>query len=120
MPVHTDSPYLAEYKRILADPTASFWLKDRAKELSQRDCLDALTDAEALVSLMRACCAEAGCLPKAEDLSHNPTALRLARAGRRAVTFLVCYSDKLPAPLRPEAHARVEAWLHEMDSVQPF
>lgn len=34
--------------QIVSDPAASYWLKDRIKELEARDPVDALRDAEAL------------------------------------------------------------------------
>jgi hypothetical protein len=39
--------------RILADDSASFWLKDAIIALEQRDPVDALSDAETLVKILR-------------------------------------------------------------------
>ena len=38
--------------RIISDPAASYWLKRAICELSQRDPVDALNDAESLVVAM--------------------------------------------------------------------
>lgn len=45
---------------ILASPSASFWLKDAVRAAEQRDCLDALNDAEALVYYCQMRAKEAG------------------------------------------------------------
>ena len=43
-----------EIKRtILEDPVASYWLKDAVKSLSDRDVVDALRDAQALLKYAR-------------------------------------------------------------------
>lgn len=47
-------------RAISCDPCASNWLKVAAKTVAQRDCLDALTDAEALVRLCKVICRENG------------------------------------------------------------
>jgi len=49
-----DKPKLID--EILADPAASFWLKDAIKTLLQRDCLDAATDAEMLHRIFNTYC----------------------------------------------------------------
>lgn len=43
-------------EEILNDPTVSFWLKRAIKELLNRDCVDALRDAEILVQIMKDKC----------------------------------------------------------------
>src|SRR5262245_6158043 len=39
---------------VLKDPSASHWLKDALQSAIQRDCLDALRDAEVLTAILRA------------------------------------------------------------------
>lgn len=39
---------------LIAAPDTSFWLKRALTEATQRDCLDALNDAELLARLLRA------------------------------------------------------------------
>lgn len=41
---------------ILADPTASYWLKDAIREALARDCVDAANDAEMLARVLAARC----------------------------------------------------------------
>ena len=40
-------------RTILDDPAASYWLKDRLRELAERDPVDALHDLEALVAVQK-------------------------------------------------------------------
>ena len=51
---------IAKAERIQADPCSSYWLQEAVRVCMQRDCLDALVDAEALVSLLRLRCSEEG------------------------------------------------------------
>ena len=37
---------------LIEDPSVSFWLKEQISKIGERDILDSLTDAEALVSLL--------------------------------------------------------------------
>ena len=46
--------YTKNEKAILDDPSASFWLKARIKEVSERDPVDVLNDIEVLESLIKA------------------------------------------------------------------
>jgi len=39
------------YDSVLADPTVSYWLKERIEELKERDPVDALNDIEVLKHL---------------------------------------------------------------------
>jgi hypothetical protein len=39
---------------VLADPACSYWLRDRIREVLERDPLDALRDAETLVAILEA------------------------------------------------------------------
>jgi hypothetical protein len=39
--------------QLLADPSASFWIKDAIRALSERDPIDALGDAELLAEVMK-------------------------------------------------------------------
>lgn len=39
--------------RLLSNPCTSYWLKDAIKSSFNRDCLDALRDAETLVQLLK-------------------------------------------------------------------
>ncbi len=43
---------------IQRDPCASYWIKRALKELSERDCLDALNDCRELVSVFKKVCDE--------------------------------------------------------------
>ena len=43
-----------DIQSILADPCASYWLKDALRTAADRDCLDALYDAKLLVSVLAA------------------------------------------------------------------
>lgn len=40
-------------QEMLNDPSTSFWLKEQIKATKQRDLLDALNDAEALVLVLK-------------------------------------------------------------------
>lgn len=42
-----------EIAAITADQGASYWLKNRLAELSQRDCLDMMRDCETLADMAR-------------------------------------------------------------------
>ena len=51
--------YTDASSKVIADPCASYWLKDAISAMDQRDPGDALRDAEYLLSLMDRRCAEA-------------------------------------------------------------
>ena len=38
---------------VLADPSASYWLKDALRSATHRDIIDALNDAEALLAILQ-------------------------------------------------------------------
>jgi hypothetical protein len=38
---------------VLADPCASYWLKDALRSVAHRDIVDALNDAEALLAILQ-------------------------------------------------------------------
>jgi hypothetical protein len=44
--------YIDKRNQVLADPTASAWLKSALRALESRDPIDALNDAEKLVSIL--------------------------------------------------------------------
>ena len=43
----------AQIETILADPTASFWLKAALRSATNRDCIDAYYDAKALADVLK-------------------------------------------------------------------
>jgi hypothetical protein len=43
-----------QIRHVIASPDTSFWLKKALAEAMQRDCLDALHDAELLARLLKA------------------------------------------------------------------
>ena len=47
-----------EIERVLADPAASFWLKDALRTALDRDPVDAANDAEVLAQLLEQWCQE--------------------------------------------------------------
>lgn len=48
-----DTNLCLEEQMILNDPAVSFWLKSQIQGLNKRDVLDALNDAELLVSICK-------------------------------------------------------------------
>ena len=48
----------SEFERVLADPAASFWLKDALRSALDRDPVDAANDAEVLAQLLEQRCQE--------------------------------------------------------------
>jgi hypothetical protein len=48
--------YQAETRKVLADPTASYWLKDAIQSAMERDPVDAANDAKFLSNLLTARC----------------------------------------------------------------
>lgn len=48
------SPHpMSQAAQILSDPSASYWLKDALRAALERDCVDALSDAEALAVALK-------------------------------------------------------------------
>jgi hypothetical protein len=47
---------LRAIEHVLDDPSTSYWLKDALRTALQRDCVDALNDAESLVYLLKGVC----------------------------------------------------------------
>lgn len=44
---------MSNFIEVLADPSASYWLRDAIKSAMKRDPLDALRDAETLAEVLR-------------------------------------------------------------------
>jgi hypothetical protein len=44
---------MPDFLAVLADPSASYWLRDAIKSAMKRDPLDALRDAETLADVLR-------------------------------------------------------------------
>ena len=59
---------MPDFLAVLADPSASYWLRDAIKSAMKRDPLDALRDAETLAEVLRENLAEI------ERSNQNPTA----------------------------------------------
>lgn len=49
--------YQAEVRKVMDDPTASYWLKEALTSAMRRDVLDAARDARFLANLLDARCA---------------------------------------------------------------
>lgn len=51
-------PYENTIAKILADPSASYWLKNALKTSLERDCVDAARDAQILSEILGERCTE--------------------------------------------------------------
>ncbi|MCP4900094.1 MAG: hypothetical protein GY906_24250 [bacterium] len=56
MPIVLDPDTRAEMQTMLDNPATSYWLRDALKSALRRDCVDAVHDAEILVTLLRKRC----------------------------------------------------------------
>ena len=51
-----DTPPNPKLAAFLVDPSVSYWLRDAIRSALERDCVDALRDAEELVEILKERC----------------------------------------------------------------